>query len=306
MKLYTFEVEGRRWLGADSNGQMVNLMAASLVFVMVRGEKVPHRLPGDMLGFLRAGEPALQAARDVLAFMARRPVVPVGQRLTYAFEEVKILSPIPQPGKILCSGINYRGHKEENPDAKMPSEPFFFSKLPSAVIGPGEPIVKPPQTNQLDYEVEFAVVIGRTMKRTAEAEVMDCVAGYTILHDVSARDVQFKDNQITLGKNFDTFCPLGPCIVTRDELPDPGNVKLRSYVNGKLMQNGSTADWLFPLPKLLSFLSSIMTLEPGDVVSTGTPAGVGVFRKPQVFLRPGDVVRLEVEGIGVLENPVAK
>jgi 2,4-didehydro-3-deoxy-L-rhamnonate hydrolase len=308
MKLYTFEVEGRRWLGADCNGQLVNLLAASLVFAMVRGEnpRKVHRLPADMVEFLRMGEPGLQLARDVIAFMARRPVVPVGERLTYAFEEVKILAPIPRPGKILCSGINYVGHKEENPDAKMPSEPFFFSKLPSAVIGPGEPIIKPAQTSQLDYEVEFAVVVGRTMKRTPEADAMDHIAGYTILHDVSARDVQFKDNQITLGKNFDTFCPLGPCIVTRDELRDPGNVKLRSVLNGKVMQDGSTGDWVFPLPKLLSFLSGNMTLEPGDVVSTGTPAGVGVFRKPQVFLKPGDVVRLEVEGIGVLENPVGK
>lgn len=308
MKLYTFEAEGRRWLGAESDGQMVNLLAAYLVFLMVRGEKpgMPYRLPADILEFLRLGEPALQAAREVVAFMTRRPVVPVGQRLTYSFDEVKILAPIPRPGKILCSGINYRGHKEENPDAKMPNQPFFFSKLPSTIIGPGEPIIKPPQTNQLDYEVEFAVVIGSTMKRTAESDVMACIAGYTILHDVSARDVQFKDNQITLAKNFDTFCPLGPCIVTRDELPNLSNIQLRSYVNGKLMQDGSTADWLFPLPKLLSFLSSIMTLEPGDIVSTGTPAAVGLFRKPQVFLNPGDVVRLEIEPIGVLENPVAE
>lgn len=305
MKLYTFEVEGRRRIGGESHGQLADLAAARAAMVQLRGGKAAA-LPADMLEFLRGGEAALQSARDALAFMAKRPAVPVGGRLTYAFEEVKILAPIPRPGKILCTGINYRGHKEENPNATMPSEPFFFSKLPSAVVGPGEPIIQPAQTDQLDYEVEFAVVIGRTMKRTAESDVMDCIAGYTILHDVSARDVQFKDNQITLGKNFDTFCPLGPCIVTRDELPNPGNVKLRSFVNGKLMQDGSTVEWVFPLPKLLSFLSSIMTLEPGDVVSTGTPAGVGVFRKPQVFLKPGDVVRLEAEGIGVLENPVAK
>jgi 2,4-didehydro-3-deoxy-L-rhamnonate hydrolase len=305
MKLYTFEVEGQRWVGANSKGMLVNLTTAHLIMLMVRGSK-PRALPRDMLEFLRLGEPAMQAAREAVEFMARRPVVPVGQRLTYSFDEVKILAPVPRPGKILCSGINYRGHKEENPDAKMPTEPFFFSKLPSAVVGPGEPIIKPPQTNQLDYEVEFAVVIGRAMRHTSESEVMDHIAGYTILHDVSARDVQFKDNQITLGKNFDTFCPLGPCIVTRDDLPNPGGVKLRSLLNGKVMQDGSTADWVFSLPKLLSFLSGIMTLEPGDVVSTGTPAGVGIFRKPPVFLKPGDVVRLEVEGIGALENPVAK
>jgi 2-keto-4-pentenoate hydratase/2-oxohepta-3-ene-1,7-dioic acid hydratase in catechol pathway len=219
-------------------------------------------------------------------------------------ETVKLLAPVPRPGKILCSGINYRGHLEENPGAKLPIEPFFFSKLPTAVIGPGEPIVHPRFTKQLDYEVEFAVVVGRSMKETPAKSVMEHVAGYTILHDVSARDVQFKDSQITLGKNFDTFCPLGPCIVTRDELPDTGNVRLRSFLNGKLMQDGTTADWVFPLPELLSRLSQFMTLEAGDIVSTGTPAGVGVFRKPPVFLKAGDTVRLEIDGIGVLENPV--
>ena len=303
MKLYTFEAEGRSRLGAESQGQLVDLAVAHRAMMEVRG-KPGRALPFQMLDFLRAGEPAVQAAREVCAYMAKRPAVPVGERLAYAFEEVKILAPVPRPGKILCSGINYRSHKEENPNATMPVEPFFFSKLPSGVIGPGDPIVKPAQTNQLDYEVEFAVVVGRTMKQIAEHEVMGCLAGYTILHDVSARDVQFKDNQITLGKNFDTFCPLGPCIVTRDELPDPPHVKLRSYVNGTPMQDGSTADWVFPLPRLLSFLSHVMTLEPGDVVSTGTPAGVGVFRKPQIFLKAGDVVRLEIEGIGTLENPV--
>ena len=290
-------------LGAERQGQVIDLAAAHGVMLEARG-KQGRPWPAQMVEFLQAGEPAMQAARDVLAFVAKRPAVPVGERLTYTFEEVKLLAPIPRPGKILCSGINYRSHKEENPNATMPTEPFFFSKLPSCVIGPGDPIIKPVQTNQLDYEVEFAVVIGRTMKATPENAVMECVAGYTILHDVSARDVQFKDNQITLGKNFDTFCPTGPCIVTRDELSDPPHVKLRSYLNGKRMQDGSTADWVFPLPRLLSFLSGVMTLEPGDVVSTGTPAGVGVFQKPQVFLKSGDVVRLEVEGIGVLENPV--
>ena len=303
MKLFTFEAEGRSHLGAECHGQLVDLPAANIAMLEARG-KSGDVVPFHMLNFLRAGESAMQIAREVCAYMAKRPAVPVGKRLSYAFEEVKLLAPIPRPGKILCSGINYRSHKEENPNATMPTEPFFFSKLPSCVIGPGDPIVMPTRTNQLDYEVEFAVVIGRTMKQVPENEVMGCIAGYTILHDVSARDVQFKDNQITLGKNFDTFCPMGPCIVTRDELPDPPHVKLRSYVSGTLMQDGSTADWVFPLPRLLSFLSHVMTLEPGDVVSTGTPAGVGAFRNPQIFLEPGDVVRLEVEGIGVLENPV--
>jgi 2-keto-4-pentenoate hydratase/2-oxohepta-3-ene-1,7-dioic acid hydratase in catechol pathway len=248
-----------------------------------------------LLDLIRAGKPAWRQAAGLLN-AASAPA--------YAFEDVKLLTPIARPGKILCSGINYRSHQEENPNATFPDEPFFFAKMPSAVIGPGVPIRHPKRTKQLDYEIEFAVVIGQRMSGTPENEVMDSIFGYTILHDVSARDVQFKDNQVTLGKNFDSFCPIGPCVVTADQLPHPENVRLRTYLNGEVMQDGSTADWVFSLPQVLSFLSHMMTLEPGDVVSTGTPAGVGVFRKPPRFLKPGDVVRLEAEGIGVLENPV--
>ena len=298
MRLHTFVANGTPRVGVASGDQLIDLAEAGAVM------RPPRMLPPDMLSLLAMGQTGLDAARDVITFMQRRPALPLDVQVVHLIETVQLLAPIPRPGKILCSGINYRGHLDENPGAKMPTEPFFFSKLPTAVIGPGEPIVHPRATKQLDYEVEFAVVIGKRMKHTPPKHVMEHVAGYTILHDVSARDVQFKDNQITLGKNFDTFCPLGPCIVTKDELPDPGKVRLRSLVNGQVMQDGTTADWVFPLPELLARLSDVMTLEPGDVVSTGTPAGVGVFKKPQVFLKPRDVVRLEIEGIGVLENPV--
>lgn len=306
MKLYTFEVDGRERLGVESGVQLVDLQVAYAEFLTTRTRESAEirELPPDMVAFLQLGESAMHAARETLLFMKRRPAFPVGTRASYLFDEVKLKAPVPRPGKILCSGINYRGHVEENPGAKLPTEPFFFSKLPSAVIGPGDPIVHPKMTCQLDYEVELAVVIGRRMRRVPSSEAMLHVAGYTILHDVSARDVQFKDNQITLGKNFDTFCPLGPCLVTCDEMPSITGLSLRSVLNGTVMQDGNTSDWVFPLPELLSRLSQIMTLNPGDVVSTGTPAGVGVFRKPPVFLKPGDVVRLEIGGIGVLENPV--
>jgi len=306
MKLYTFEVASRPRIGIECRGQLVDLPAAYAAMRSSRPAKdgMLPSLPDDMLAFLRLDKAAMEAAQETLTWIGKRPAMPVGEQAMYLFDEARIRAPLPRPGKILCSGINYRAHMEENPAAKMPTEPFFFSKLPSAVIGPGEPIVHPKQTNQLDYEVEFAVVIGKTIRNMPEDQVMSCLAGYTILHDVSARDVQFKDNQITLGKNFDTFCPMGPCIVTPDELPNPGNVRLRSLVNGKVMQDGSTSDWVFPLPVLLSRLSQVMTLEPGDVVSTGTPAGVGAFQRPPLFLKPGDTVRLEIEGIGVLQNPV--
>lgn len=268
MKLYTFEAAGETHVGREESGELVSL-----------------NYP-DMLSFIREGEHPLTSS--------------AGER--FGLGAVRLLAPL-RPGKILCAGVNYRSHADENPNAKMPDEPFFFAKLPSAVIGPNEPIRRG-HTRQLDYEVELAVVIGKVLCRAAEREVMDAVFGYTLLHDVSARDVQFKDNQITLGKNFDTFCPIGPCLVTKDELTHPDEVRLRSFVNGELRQDGSTSEWLFSLPELLSFLSQHLTLEPGDVVSTGTPAGVGVFRQPPRFLEPGDVVILEGEGVGRLENPV--
>ncbi len=220
------------------------------------------------------------------------------------FEPERVLAPIPRPGKILCSGINYASHKQENPDAVFPDEPFFFSKLPSAVIGPGEPIVIPRAETQTDYEVELALVIGRTAARVSEAEALGHVFGYTVLNDVSARDIQFKDSQITLGKGVDTFSPLGPEVVTADEIPDPQALHVASYLNGKQMQSSPASDMIFSPARLLEFLTAIVTLYPGDIVSTGTPAGVGAFRKPPVWMQPGDEVTVEVDVIGRLTNPV--
>ncbi len=283
MKLYTFEFNGQRRIGAERGGRLVDFSASPDV-------------PQDMISLLRGGDAAMAAGKRVQA----------NGTITHTFSDVRLLAPVPRPGKILSSGINYRGHLEEEPGATLPETPFFFSKLPSCVIGAGEPIVHSALTQQLDYEVELAVVIGKTAKNLDESKIMGAVAGYTIHHDASARDVQMKDHQITLGKNFDTFAPMGPCMVTADEMPDPTthHLWLRTWLNGQLMQDSSTSDWVFPLPHLLSFLNRIMTLEPGDIVSTGCPAGVGLFRNPQVFLKHGDVVRLEIEKIGVLENPV--
>jgi 2-keto-4-pentenoate hydratase/2-oxohepta-3-ene-1,7-dioic acid hydratase in catechol pathway len=298
MKFYT--LAGPPRLGLGFRGRLIDWTAAAAELCPAQRAEVP----ADMLSLLRSWDAGLAAAQHLLAQLTILGATADGKPWSHAPDRVPLLAPVPRPGKILCSGINYRGHLHEHPGARLPTEPFFFAKMPSGVIGPGAPIVLPARSRQVDYEVEFAVVIGRPMKDTPEGEVMRCIAGYTILHDVSARDVQFKDNQITLGKNFDTFCPLGPCLVTRDEIPDPADLGLRSFVNGEIRQNGSNADWVFPLAKLLGFLSHVMTLEPGDVVSTGTPAGVGLFREPPAYLAPGDVVRLEIDGIGALENPV--
>jgi 2,4-diketo-3-deoxy-L-fuconate hydrolase len=217
--------------------------------------------------------------------------------------DARVLAPI-RPGKILCSGVNYASHADENPNAVMPEEPFFFSKLPSAVIGPGEPIRIPRSTTQTDYEVELAMVIGTRAYRVAEAGALEHVFGWTILHDVSARDVQFRDNQITLGKNPDSFAPIGPEIVTCDEVGDWSTLRVSSTLNGEVMQDSATAEMLFPPPRLLAFLTDLITLEPGDVVTTGSPAGVGCFRDPPVYLKPGDTVTVSVDRIGDLTNPV--
>jgi 2-keto-4-pentenoate hydratase/2-oxohepta-3-ene-1,7-dioic acid hydratase in catechol pathway len=218
-------------------------------------------------------------------------------------EGATLLAPL-RPGKILCSGVNYASHAEENPDATLPQEPFFFSKLPSAVIGPGDPIVIPRPTTLTDFEVELSMVIGTRAKRVTQESALDHVFGWTILHDVSARDIQFKDSQITLGKNPDTFAPIGPEIVTADELGDWSTLRLSTTINGQTMQDAATSEMLFSPARMLEFLTDLITLEPGDVVTTGSPAGVGFFRDPPVYLQPGDEVTVAVDRIGELTNPV--
>jgi 2-keto-4-pentenoate hydratase/2-oxohepta-3-ene-1,7-dioic acid hydratase in catechol pathway len=249
-------------------------------------------LAGSVLEIVQGGAQALVRIRGGLTEAPRYPLA-----------GVRLEAPI-RPGKVLCSGINYKGHADENPNAKMPTEPFFFAKLPSSVVGPEVPVEKSPRTEQMDYEVEFSAVIGGHLHKAAEGDVMPAIFGYTLLNDISARDVQFKDNQITIGKNFAGYAPIGPCIVTADELTDPNSVSLKTRLNGRTLQDGNTSDWLFPLPKLISFLSHYVPLEPGDIVTTGTPAGVGVFQKPQIFMKPGDVVEIEAAGIGVLRTPI--
>jgi len=218
--------------------------------------------------------------------------------------DARLLAPIPRPGKLLFCGVNYSSHKDENPAAVFPDEPFFFSKLPSSVIGPDQPIRIPEPHSQVDYEVELAVVIGREGRGIARSDALDHVFGYTVVNDVSGRDVQFKDNQITLGKGFDTFSPMGPCVLTADEVPDPARLFVASHVNGEQRQGEPAANMRTGVPELLEFVSRHITLEPGDIVTTGTPAGVGAFRTPPLYLAPGDTVSVEVDAIGRLTNPV--
>jgi len=300
MRLYTFETKKRQLVGAEWDGRLIDLNAAHTA----RLGRRTAVLAASMLKLIHGGEVVLKKARQALAFAAKNPKR--SRAFTYEFDCVKVCAPIPRPGKIFCSGLNYRSHVEENPAATFLGDPRFFVKVSSAVIGPGDPIRWPGEKFQVDYEVELAVVIARPARRLTQKNALQYVFGYTIFHDVSARWVQFKDKNEDMGKNFDTFAPMGPCLVTADEIPDPSKLHLSLKLNGRLLQDRTNDDWCFPLPRLLEWLTMGTTLEPGDVVTTGTPAGIGFFRQPQVFLRPGDVCELEIGGIGRLVNPVVK
>jgi 2-keto-4-pentenoate hydratase/2-oxohepta-3-ene-1,7-dioic acid hydratase in catechol pathway len=216
--------------------------------------------------------------------------------LTYA-------SPIPRPPKIICIGLNYRDHAEES-KLPIPETPTVFAKFPTAVTGHRHPIVLPKNSTKPDYEAEFAVVIGRGGRHIAESDWKKHVFGYTILNDVSARDFQMATSQWMIGKTFDTFAPIGPVIVTADEIEDPHNLGISLTLSGEVMQNSNTSNLIFKVPQLIAHLSSVFTLEPGDIIATGTPAGVGFARKPPRWLKPGDEVAIRIEGIGELINPV--
>lgn len=282
MKLITFKLDNNSRLGAWQDGLVIDLRQAS-----------EGRLPADMLTFLQQGEPALQLAQEIVK--KTKTGLPLA--------EVKLLAPITNPSKVVAIGLNYMDHCREQ-KVEPPKSPLIFAKFPTSIIGPGEAIRWDPElTQQVDFEAELAVVMGRTARYVKEAEAMDYVAGYTICHDVSARDLQFGDKQWVRGKSLDTFCPLGPYLVTRDEIPNPHHLAIRGMVNEAVLQNSNTAEMIFRLPYLIEYISRAFTLLPGDVITTGTPDGVGVFRSPQIFLKDGDIVTLEIEGLGQLSNP---
>ncbi len=225
---------------------------------------------------------------------------------TVLFSEAEVIlkSPILNPQKVIGIGLNYLDHAEEA-KIPIPKTPLLFGMYANAIIGPNEPIVIPPATTQVDYEAELAVVVGTRARRVSAEDALDYVAGYSIMNDVSARDLQFGDRQWTRGKSIDTFAPMGPCLVTCSELGDGSNLAIELRLNGERLQKSNTSNLIFNVPTLISHISQTMTLEPGDVISTGTPSGVGFVRKPPIFLKPGDIVEIEIEGIGILRNPVA-
>jgi acylpyruvate hydrolase len=296
MKLVTYEHAGQVRLGVALRTPYLGVLRTT-----GSGDKVVDvhqldvRLPAEMIAFLQAGAPALARLEQALAGAPAEAGIDLAA--------IRLKSPLPLPGKIICIGQNYLEHAKEAGASKS-SYPIIFAKYANAVIGPGEPIVIPCAVLKPDYEGELAVVIGRRGRNIPEAQALDYVAGYMPLNDVSARDWQNRTSQWVLGKTCDTFCPMGPALVTADEVPDPQDLHLRTVINGEVLQSGYTGDMIFSVAFLIADMSRVMTLEPGDVIATGTPPGIGAARIPPRWLRPGDVVRIEIDGVGVLENPV--
>jgi 2-keto-4-pentenoate hydratase/2-oxohepta-3-ene-1,7-dioic acid hydratase in catechol pathway len=306
MKLITFSADGHTRLGALVNNDVIDLAAAAALEYGDGASTNPTVLAAltnmqDCLTHWAQTHPLLQ---DLLGKVDASYRATVGS-VRYPLDQVKLEAPVPNPGKIACIGLNYADHCREQ-DVPLPERPLLFAKFPSAVIAPGEDINWPAgASSQVDYEAELAVVIGRTASRVRRENALAHIAGYTIVNDVSARDVQFADGQWIRGKSFDTFCPMGPYMLTADEIEDPQNLTIKCEVNGKSLQDSNTFEMIFPVAEIIAFISRTSTLNPGDVICTGTPAGVGVFRDPKVFLNPGDVVSIEIEKLGQLKNQVA-
>lgn len=240
--------------------------------------------------------------RDMLSVIAGGHAASVSD-VSYNLAEINLLAPIPRPPKFICVGLNYRDHAREA-GMEIPTVPTIFNKFTNVVIGPGAPIVLPKVSKRPDYEAEFAFVIGIGGRNISAADALDHVFGYTIVNDVSARDYQMVTSQWLMGKTFDTFAPMGPWIVTRDEIADPHALDISLEIGGEILQHSNTRELVFGVPALIEYVSSVVTLEPGDVVATGTPAGVGFARKPPRYLRAGDEVVIRIQGIGELRNPV--
>jgi 2-keto-4-pentenoate hydratase/2-oxohepta-3-ene-1,7-dioic acid hydratase in catechol pathway len=262
-----------------------------------------EELPESVLDILTGGkEPALRELYDhVIGSRKAKDKIPL--KCCIGLGEVRLCAPIPRPPKVICLGRNYKDHIEEQ-GAKPPEKPLLFSKASTAVLDPEQPILIPKGSTQVDFEGELALVIGKTVKNPTKKEAGEAIFGYTCLNDVTEREAQFSEKQWYRGKSMDTFAPMGPWIVTADEIGDPLNLMINTKVNSEVMQSESTSMLIFTPVDIIMFAARTMTLEPGDVISTGTPGGVGVFRDPQVFLKAGDVVEVTVENIGTLTNPV--
>lgn len=292
MKLISFLLNGQTRIGAVVNNTVVNLNASL--------NKETDFLPSDMAAFLALGEPAMDSVREVV-----RKFREGDQTITaIPLDSVELLAPIPRPPKIMMGGRNYLRHIEElRQVGEIPIPPFprIFSKYHTAIVGPGKPVIYPELSKMVDFEGELTVVIGKPARRVKDGDAYQYIAGYTIVNDVTARDIQEKE-ELILSKNFETFLPMGPWIVTADEISDPQDLNVRIQINDKVISEGHTSEMIFTIPQFVSFLSSVFPLEPGDIITTGSPPGPGRYRNPPLLPKIGETMRIEIEKVGTLEN----
>ena len=281
------------WNGSQHVGFFANDQLHSLTLAAERSSGLGIGKFTDMTEFLRLGDAATEWARGLTNSTAH----------LCSLDEVKLLPPVTNPEKIICIGRNYAEHASET-GSDLPKEPLFFTKFNSSLAGANDPVILPRISQQVDYEAELAVIIGREGKYISYGDAFDYVAGYMVFDDVSARDWQFRTGQFTTGKTFDTFGSCGPFLVTKDEVPDPHNLSIKLTLNDQVMQDSNTSKLIFNIPKCIEYLSQLFPLRPGDIISTGTPSGVGFARKPPVFMKNGDKVRIEIERVGVLESDI--
>ena len=304
MKIVTFEANGQTRWGAAHGDAAVDLNLARAMFLASQGKEAKYLAP-DALDFIRQGEEAWDVAEETLEFFGHRVI----DGISFHLDAVKLLAPLSNPSKVIGIGLNYGEHRsEQNIVADANIYPILFPKFPSAIIGPGDAITwDPTMTQKVDYEAELGVVIGKRARRVSVNDALEYVFGYCNLNDISARDLQHDERggkQYTSGKSLDTFCPMGPYVVSRDEIPDPQNLRIQCWVNGEVRQDSRTDHMINSVAQLIAFISQGITLMPGDVIASGTPSGVGHFRKPPIYLKPGDVVEMEVDGLGRLRNPI--
>jgi 2-keto-4-pentenoate hydratase/2-oxohepta-3-ene-1,7-dioic acid hydratase in catechol pathway len=291
MKLVTFTHQGSNRTGVQLTSGILDLNAAD------------SNIPDDMLALLRGGDAMMD--RALAATLAATSIIPMN--------EVRLQSPVMNPSKILAVGLNFMAHWDEIPNEikqrnglKLPEKPMIFNKQATSVTGPFDDVLLPVESIKLDYEAELGVVIGKECRRVAKEDVMDVIAGFTCLNDVTIRDWQHHSPTFTMGKSWDTHCPMGPCLVTKDEIEDMQNLQVKLFVDGEERQNFNTGEMIFDIATQISYLSTAFTLLPGDVIATGTSAGVALFRKGQPWMTEGQKVRMEIESIGAIENTVVK
>lgn len=308
MKLINYTLNGITRAGAIVDEQVIDLNYAYEAQLQAAGEyrykQIAHAyVPATTDELYQGGKKSIELAQQAVNFLLANPTVSA-KKAIFSLDEVKVEAPVMNPGKIICVGHNYREHILEM-GRELPTHPVVFAKFTNTILGPEDDIPFYPISEQLDYEAEFTFVIGKQARNISEEDALDYVAGYTIANDVTYRDIQRRTLQWLQGKTVDGSAPMGPYLVTADELEDPSGLDVVLTVNGEIRQKTNTANLVFSVQKLVSFLSNLMTLEPGDVVLTGTPGGVGVAMEPPTFLKDGDVVRIEIDKVGALENKVA-